>query len=502
MNQGLKKIITIVMMMSASVLFTVNVSGADLSRQANIKEITKKVFPSVVRVEAVNGMRKVATGVVIEDQGYIVTTALVFPVGTDIWVRTSNGEKIRAEFIGMDPVTHIALVKAEGEKWKPIEWGQKQDIEAGSWISVVSISPEDRPAVTEGIVSSMDQEKIRLNVLVMPGSSGSPVVNEKGRMVGLVRGVYSGQTTFDVYRDDDVDPETSQGTLSLSIVGTPVSGLAMAIPIDVVNKVSTEIKETGKVQRGWLGISIIENQEDQVEVYDISKQSPAEKADIRKGDVILRFDGEEVTSTQKLAHSIRMHKPGDQVTMVIQRDQKEKSIQIQLSEYSKKNMIEEFREKFPLLFSPEKFRIEKFPQPKEWPFPLPKRERKYIGVYLEEINRELSAYFGVSNGTGLLVTKIVRDSPAEKAGLRVGDVIIKADGRRINTRNQVEDIIQRKEENDKVKLEVVRDKKTKNIEVQVKKEEEKFPILSHIAERKNSEDLFRKLFEMYRCIEV
>jgi S1-C subfamily serine protease len=510
MSKGLKKILAGFFAVTIVLFFSVSVSGDVKKDEINIKEITKKVFPSVVKVESINGMRKVATGVVIEDKGYIVTTALVSPIGTDIFVKTSGGEKYKADFIGMDPVTHLALVKAEGRKWKAIEWGEKKELESGSWISVVSISPEDSPAVTEGIVSSVGRDQLRLNVCVMPGSSGSPVLNDKGQMVGLIRGVYSGQTTFNVHRDDDIKRNLRGGTLSLSIVGTPFSGLAVAIPVNVVKKVTSEIKEKGKVQRGWLGISIIENQADEVQVVEVDEESPAKKAGLRKNDIIVEFDGEKVTSTHMLAHEIRMHKPGDKVEMIIKRDQKKDTLRVELGEYSEKNIMAEFKKKFPLLFSPDRFKLEKATEPEEWPLPLIDRERNYIGVYLEKINRELSEYFGVSEGTGLLVTKIVKDGPAEKAGLKVGDVIIKADGNRIETRKELEEIIRKKKKNEKMTLQIIRDKRMKRVELKVEQEENNFssfpyfeylslPIQKNIKE---VEKLFQKNIKKYRCIKV
>lgn len=492
---------------TAHLFFTIHLGGTLLDN--NIKEITKKVVPSVVKVESINGMRKVATGVVIGKDGFIVTTALVSPVGTEISVETSEGKKYEAEFIGMDPVTHIALVKAGANEWKSIEWGEKKNIEVGSWISVVSVSPENSPAVTEGIVSSIAEDKIRLNVCVMPGSSGSPVINEKGQMVGLIRGVYSGQTEFGVYDDDDIDRRLSRGTFSLSIIGTPISGLAVAIPIDVVKKVATEIKEKGKVQRGWLGVSIIENQVEEIEVLDVDKDSPAEKAGLKKGDVVLQFDKEKVISPDMLAHKIRMHKPGDKVEIMIKRGTGTENIKVELGEYSDKYIMEEFKEKFPILFSPDKFKLEKIITPREKAFSFMRREKNYIGVYLEEINRDLSKYFGVSEGTGLLIAKIVKDGPAEKSGLKVGDVIIRVDGKRIEKMIEIEEIIRQKKDDRKIRIEVIRDRKVKEFEVQVEKKEASFPFLSyfneeneHLGEYLEKEVRFQNKFISYRCIKV
>ncbi len=220
--------------------------------------------------------------------------------------------------------------------------------------------------------------------------------------------------------------------------------------------------------------------------------SPAEKAGIRKGDIIVEFDGEKVTSSSMLAYDIRMHRPGDKLKIVIKRDDKTKNIKVELGEYSEKNIMAEFKEKYPLLFSPDKFRLEKITKPEGWYFSLVEKGRNHIGVYLEEINRDLSEYFGVNRGTGLLVTKIVKDGPAEKAGLKVGDVIIKADGRRIEKTKELEGIIQRKEEEEKVSLEVLRNTKVVHIEVIVEREEKDFPFLSDLRKRASWKRLFEE----------
>jgi C-terminal processing protease CtpA/Prc len=98
-------------------------------------------------------------------------------------------------------------------------------------------------------------------------------------------------------------------------------------------------------------------------------------------------------------------------------------------------------------------------------------KRKYIGVYLEKLNEELSEYFGLKEGTGLLVSRLTKDSPAEKAGMKIGDVIVKVDGVRVETVSGLSEIIQDKKKGDKIKLELIRDKKTMNVEVEVEEEE-------------------------------
>ncbi|MFP4082584.1 MAG: PDZ domain-containing protein [Candidatus Aminicenantes bacterium] len=437
----------------------------------DIQEITKKVFPSVVRVEARNWTRKVATGVVIDKGGYILTTALVSPQEEEIFVTTSEGEKIKAEFLGMDPVTHLALIWAEKKDLPPIKRGKAKDLSPGAWVGIVCISPENNPAVTQGIVSSVSPHfpyNLRLNVWVFPGASGSPVVDGKGNMVGLLRGIYAeDKPVFFEFREKEL---VGSGYV-FSRAEAPSSGMALAVPVAVVEEIFTEIKKKGKVGRGWLGVSIAENEEGRVEIIRVEEKSPAELAKLREGDVILEFEGKEVTSTEMLATEIRKRKPGESVSLKIEREGDTKNIKAKLGEYSKRDIRRELELKFPRLFPPEP------PQPPEPPArPFVKKfterweSRKYIGVYLEELNRELSEYFGLEEGTGLLVSRVTEDSPAAKAGLKVGDVIIKADGQRVESVRELSELIQDKEKGDKIEIEFLRDKKKKSIQVEIEEE--------------------------------
>jgi len=406
-----------------------------------------------------------------------VTTALITPRDEKIFITTIEGDRIEAEFLGMDSETHLAVIQAKGKKLTPIAMAKSEDLSPGVWIGVVSISPENTPQVTQGIVSSVADERVRLNVWVGRGMSGSPVVNKQGQMVGLLRGVYVDEQPIAFsFQEKEI---VGSGYV-FSTAEAPASGMAVATPVDVVNFVVTEIKEKGKVERGWLGVRIWPNEKNQVEIIEVEKDSPAEIADLEEGDIVIEFEGQNVDDTEMLQKMIRMRKPGETVTVKIERKGKIQDVKVKLGELTEENIWSEFESKFPKLFAPSKEKIGVWRAP-EWTKPNVFRfgfeHRKFIGVRIQELNPELSEFFGIDKGTGILVSSVEKDGPADKAGLKVGDVIIEADGNRMESGQDLVGLIQDKEAGDKITIEFLRNKKKRTIEVEVEEEESSPPFV-------------------------
>jgi len=467
-------------------------AGAPLDDKS-IEAVAKLVCPAVVKVEARNGMRKIATGVVMDKDGYIVTTALISPRDEEITVITMDGKRVKADFVGLDSQTRLAVLKAKEKLPTAIVLGKTEGLGPGAWVGVVSISPENTPAVTQGIVSSVASDWLRLNVWVMRGASGSPVVNKDGQMIGLLRGAY--------FEDNPVlfefrEQQVVGSGYAFSKAETPASGMAQAIPIDIVKDIYAQIKDKGKVERGWLGVNARENDEGRVEVIDVEDGSPASLAKLKEGDVILKLDGKAITGPEVLSSEIRMRKPGRDVSLQVDRGGKTMDIKVKLGEYSGEDARLEIERAFPQLFSapPTAPAPGKIPAPSKGPVgpkavqpkiapmarqPFPPgmvwEKRKFIGLYLSQTTKELAEFFGLKDGAGLLVNQFTDNSPAQKAGLKVGDVIFKADGKRIQEVSDLGDILQDKKKGEKVKLEFLRDKKPMSVDVEVGEEENTQP---------------------------
>lgn len=281
------------------------------------------------------------SGVIISNDGYIVTNNHVVEGAQELEVTLHNKSKFRAKVIGTDPSTDIAVIKIESKDLPAVTLGNSDAVKVGEWVVAVGNPFNLESTVTAGIVSAKGrglgiigqsrrnqmqptaaaagdsplESFIQTDAVVNPGNSGGALVNLKGELIGINTAIASPTGSF--------------------------AGYAFAVPSSIVKKVSSDLIKFGNVQRGYLGISLDDLDSRKAEEYgvkvndgvyvrDFTENSAAKAGGVSKGDVIVKVDGMNIHSIPELQQSIGLHKPGDKVNVTVNRDGKEKDLSITL----------------------------------------------------------------------------------------------------------------------------------------------------------------------------
>ena len=257
--------------------------------------------------------QSLGSGFIISQDGYILTNAHVVETADEITVKLTDKREFKAKVIGADRRTDIALIKIDATGLPAVKVGDPGRLRVGEWVLAIGSPFGFENTVTAGIVSakgrSLPQENyvpfIQTDVAVNPGNSGGPLFNLRGEVVGINSQIYSRTGGF--------------------------MGLSFAIPIDVANDIAQQLRTTGKVSRGRIGVVIQPVTKELADgfglprpqgalVNSVEKGGPAEKAGVEPGDVILRFDGKPVASSEDLPRIVGATKPGSKVTMQLWRN--------------------------------------------------------------------------------------------------------------------------------------------------------------------------------------
>lgn len=269
----------------------------------------------------------VGSGVIISPDGYIVTNNHVVDEADEISVVLNDKREFKAKLIGTDPSTDIALVKIDASGLPTLRFSNSDNLKLGEWVLAVGNPFNLTSTVTAGIVSAKsrdiginpDQMRIesfiQTDAAVNPGNSGGALVNTRGELVGINTAIASQTGSY--------------------------SGYSFAIPSNIVQKVVSDLKEYGDVQRALLNVNIGDVNADVAKKYNLDKiegvfigrvlpGGAAEVAGIQDNDVIISVDNVPVNSTAELQEQIGKHRPGDKVTLVIKRDNKKKPFNVTL----------------------------------------------------------------------------------------------------------------------------------------------------------------------------
>lgn len=275
--------------------------------------------------------RASGSGVIISEDGYIVTNNHVVNGATEITVTLSNRKNYKAEVVGTDPNTDLALIKVDGKNLPVMPVGNSDDVKLGQWVMAIGYPLNLDVTVTQGIISAKSrniginrqaaapvESFLQTDAAVNPGSSGGALVTTNGELIGINAAIASPTGSY--------------------------AGYAYAIPSNLMKKVINDIKQFGSVQRGYLGISMapenlddaqkkelgIKDAENGVFVAGIDPSGAASAAGIRQGDVITKINGATVTSGAQLSEQIARQKPGDRVKISYVRNGAEQQAEVTL----------------------------------------------------------------------------------------------------------------------------------------------------------------------------
>jgi len=383
-----------------------------------LTEIAKKTIPRVVNISARKIMKNgghngqehpfgkkfpfdiphkseaMGSGVIVDKKGYIVTNNHVIKDTSSITITLSDSRSFECEVVGTDPATDIAVIRIKGnvpDDLPVIEMADSDKIQVGEVAIAIGNPFGFTQTVTMGIISATGREGVGLadyeyfiqtDAAINPGNSGGALVNSDGKLIGINTAIFS----------------RSGGYM----------GIGFAIPANMVKNVVKELMTSGKVVRGWLGVYIQDVNEDLaanfgydgdkgVLIADIMEDSPAEKSDVKIGDIIIGVDGKKVDNVYELRRVIASSKPGSTVNLKLVRKGETKTVKFTIGEMPVKTAG----------------KIDETTSPSE----------DSIGLVVHEIDERIAYQFRIKDTSGVVAVKVKPGSFAAAAGIIKGDVI-------------------------------------------------------------------------------
>lgn len=339
--------------------------------------------------------KSLGSGFIISDEGYIITNNHVVSGADEIKVKLSDGREFKGEIKGSDEKLDLALIKIAAKDHLPVATlGDSDTIEVGEWVMAIGNPFGLAQTVTAGIVSAQGRvigsgpydDFIQTDASINPGNSGGPLFNAHGEVIGINTAIIAGG-----------------------------QGIGFAIPVNMAKNIITQLKETGKVTRGWIGVAIqpitpelaqsfdLEGEKGAL-VAEIVKDSPAEKAGIKTGDIILEFNGKKIHEMNELPRLVAATPVGKKVTVKILREGKAEDVPVT---------------------------VERLKDGDAGGQPGISQDR--LGMTVRALNKDLAARMGIKEQSGVVVTEIKAGGSAEQAGISIGDIIREINGARIDS---------------------------------------------------------------------
>lgn len=342
--------------------------------------------------------QSLGSGMIASPDGYIITNNHVVEKADEIKVLLSDKRDFKGKVIGSDPKTDIAVIKIDATNLPTIPWGDSDKLQVGEFVLAVGNPYGLNQTVTMGIISAVGranvgiadyEDFIQTDAAINPGNSGGPLVNIRGEVIGINTAIFSRTGGY--------------------------QGIGFAVPSNMAKSVMDQLIKKGKVVRGWLGVSIQDINPELAREFglkdlkgalvgDVTPNSPASKAGIKKGDVILSYNGKIIDNVGHLRNMVAQTEAGTRVKIKILRDKKEMEVEAVIAELPK-----EFSEGGPA--------VREGPEGETG-------ENVLSDITVRELTKEMARRLNLSvRERGVVIIKVEPGSPAEEAGLRRGDLI-------------------------------------------------------------------------------
>lgn len=348
-----------------------------------------------------------ASGFLVSADGYILTNGHVVKDANEIVVALHDGREFPAQAIGIDSNTDIAVIKIEAKDLPFLTLGNSDDLEVGQWVMAIGNPLGLQASVTVGVVSAKGRNNLDLariedfiqtDAAVNRGNSGGPLLTMNGEVVGMNTAI-----------------ATSMGS------GGGYMGIGFAIPSNLAQHIMSELIANGSISRGFLGVTLQQITHDLASAFglksmdgalvsDITSDSPAFKAGLKQGDVILEYNNKKVVNIASLRNAISLMKPGTKLNLIVLRNGKEMPISLAVGTF-----------------------------PEEQAKAISKAAK--IGFEVENLTPEIARNLGYLNQNGVLVTKVEPGSPASWAGIKKGALILTLNSREVKTVEQFNQIL-------------------------------------------------------------
>ncbi|TLM63945.1 MAG: DegQ family serine endoprotease [Deltaproteobacteria bacterium] len=341
--------------------------------------------------------RSLGTGFIISEDGYILTNDHVVDGADEIKVKLSDGRVFSGTIRGLDQKLDLALIKIEAGKQLPVaRLGDSDKLRIGEWVMAIGNPFGLEQTVTVGIVSAKGRvigagpydDFIQTDASINPGNSGGPLFNMRGEVIGINTAIVPGG-----------------------------QGIGFAIPVNMARQVVDQLRDNGKVTRGYLGVVVQPLTEELAQsfgldrphgalVSEVVKNSPAERAGLRRGDVILSFDGQSIDERNDLPKVVAAARVGKTARVAVFRDGRELELKVEVGRLSEEG--DEVAE--------------------------PAGKGETLGLTVAALTPELARRYDFDpDSRGVLVTAVAPDSSAAGANLRPGDLVVEVDGREVDS---------------------------------------------------------------------